>query len=151
MNRRMAGVAMIALLGLLLVGVAGCGGDDDISSTTALTKQEFLDQGNAICEAGNKATEAESEEVFSDGQPTDDEFEQFATDVLVPSIQGQIDDIRALGTPEGDDGEVSEILDSAESDLDDLKSDPSIIASGDPFAETNQALESYGLTVCAGS
>ena len=151
MNIRKTSAMAAALSALLLFAVSGCGDDETTSSTTALTKQEFLDQGNAICDAGNKDIDAEAQDIFSGGkQPSSDELEQFATGTLIPSVQGQIDDLRALGAPEGDEEQVSQILDSAESDLSDLKSDPSLIASGDPFAETNQELKAYGLTTCAG-
>ena len=62
-------------LGLI---AAGCGDDDDESSDTgtdavtaaALTKEEYLAQGNQICKQGNAETDAAAQQVFQGGKPT---------------------------------------------------------------------------------
>jgi hypothetical protein len=134
---------------------AGCGGDDDDGGDgggDALSKEEFVAQGNEICTEGNAEIEAGAQEAFPEGQPTPETAEAFVNDTLVPSVQGQIDDLRDLGIPEGDEDQVTEILDKAELALQDLKEDPTLaIGQGeDPFAEVNQELTDYGLTACAG-
>jgi hypothetical protein len=146
--------AMLALALALATGsiAAGCGGDDDDDGGDSLTKEEFVAQGNEICTEGNADIEAGAEEAFSQGQPNPETVEAFVNDTLVPSVQGQIDDIRDLGAPEGDEDQVTEILDKAELALQDIKEDPSLAAGegADPFAEVNQELSDYGLTACAG-
>ena len=80
-------------------------------------------------------------------------LEQFATDILVPAIQGQIDGIRALPAPEEIADDVSTFLDDAESALDEVEADPSLLAASDnegPFADVNAQAEDLGLTSCAG-
>jgi hypothetical protein len=143
---------LLMLAGALAVGLiaAGCGGDDDDDSSDALTKQEFIAQGNAICKAGNAEIDAAAEETFAkNGQPTPAESDAFVTDTVVPNVQGQIDDMRALGIPEEDADQVNGILDEAEGIVDELEADPSSIE-GDPFAPVNGDLKDYGLTTCAG-
>ena len=88
--------------------------------------------------------------MFGSGKPSQEELDSFVTDTVLPSTQEQIDQIRALGFPEGDEDQINEILDSAESDVEAAQSDPSVLTQGgDPFADTNQLATDYGLTECA--
>ena len=152
--------ALLLVAGALAFGLiaAGCGGNDDESSstgtessTTALTKAEFLQKGNAICKAGNQ----EINQAFNQiqGNPTQAQAEQIVTDSIVPSVQGQIDDIRALGAPAGDEDQVNQILDDAQAANDKTKADPSLAIqeNSDPFAKANQEATAYGLTECGSS
>jgi hypothetical protein len=144
-------IAAIAAVAAIAVAGAGCGGGDDDSSTTALSKDEFVTQANQICADGNDKVDAAAKDVFSSGQPSQDDVNSFVTDTVIPNIQDQIDQIRALGIPEGDEDQVNAILDSAQSDIDAAKEDPTIIsdAKGDPFKETNKLAAAYGLNECA--
>jgi hypothetical protein len=146
----------LTLAAVLVVGLtlSACGGDDDSSSTattaTALSKSEFLKQGNAICATGNKAIDQAASKAFTQGQkPTQAQVEQF-TAQITPIIQGEIDGIRALGAPAGEEQQVNAILDDAQSALDEAKQDPSVFLNGDPFKKANQESKAYGLTACAG-
>jgi hypothetical protein len=151
---RSIGIAAAAasLLVLGAVAIAGCGGSDDTSSTTAaISEDDFVTQANAICAEGNKTLEAAGQEAFS-GKPSEAELDQYVTDTMVPNIQGQIDEITALGAPAGDEEQVSGFLDTAQETLDQVEADPSVLTSGDQdaFAETNELMTDYGLTECAG-
>jgi hypothetical protein len=56
---------MALTCGVLAVSLfaIGCGGGDDTTETTAsLTKAQFVKQGNAICENGNREIDASFEE-----------------------------------------------------------------------------------------
>ena len=68
MNPRMLLAVPLAAAGLI---VTGCGSDSSSSttSTTALTKSEFLAQGNAICAKGNKAINQAAQETFNKQSP----------------------------------------------------------------------------------
>ena len=74
---------MILLAGLLATGLiaAGCGGDDDDDGGDggeALTKEEFLTEGNAICEEGNAELQQASTEL--QGGPGSPGLDAFITD-----------------------------------------------------------------------
>ncbi len=160
-NRLLIPFALLAALGVL--AIAGCGGGDDSSTSTTgasgatgvagapLSEDEFLKQGNAICAAGNKEIDQAAQDAFTGQQPTDAQLQQFA-DIAVPSIQGQIDAIRALPAPEAIADQVTTFLDDAQSALDDVKADPSLFAAGDgandPFADVNQQAKALGLDEC---
>ena len=87
---------LLALLGVLAVTVAvGCGDDDEESTTEAApTKEEFIAEADQICREGDKEISQAEQEIIGQGQPTQQELEEFLTGALVPSIQDQIDGIR---------------------------------------------------------
>ena len=131
--------------------VAGCGGDDDDS---APSKQEFVSEANQICTDGGKQIDKEGQKLFGSGsKPSKKEQEQFVTDTLVPNVQDQIDEIQDLTPPEGDEEQVTAILDSAEAATDEMRADPTAVieeSGPDPFAKTDKLAKAYGLTACAG-
>jgi hypothetical protein len=149
-------IRLIALVGAVLalaLIAAGCGDDDD-TSTTTLTKAQFVKQGNAICEAGNKEIDSEFEQFADENKidqskpPTDAQLEEVAEEFLLPSISKQIDEIRALGAPEGDEDSVNAFLDSAEAEVEEIEGDPGLLA-GDAFTEVNKEARAIGLVACA--
>lgn len=141
----------------LALALAGCGGDDDDSTESPpatdaaapLSKAEFTEQANEICRVGGEQIDARAEALGPD--PSQAEIEEFATEVVAPNVQDQIDQIEALGAPEGDEDEVQEIVDAVQESLDEVEEDPSVLRTGDPFAEANRLAADYGLTVCAES
>jgi hypothetical protein len=148
-------VRRFALIAVLCVGacvLAGCGDDDE-----ALSEQEFLEQGNAICAAGNERLDAAFEDLdLEEGEePSAEQIEALLVDVFLPDVQSQIDDVRALEPPDELADAVDEFLDNAQATLDDVEQqaadDPSAIFSGDedPFAEVNAQANEIGLTECA--
>ena len=146
-------ILMLACLAATGLIAAGCGDDDD-DGGDALTKEEFVTQGNKICTDGNAEIEAEAEEVFASGQPTPEEELAFAEDSVVPNIQSQIDGLRDLTPPEEDEETVTEMLDAAQAALDRAEADPSLLTSAggeDVFVDVNVQLNDYGLTECGSS
>ena len=72
-------------------------------------------------------------------------------DTFVPSVQRQIDEIRDLGAPEGDEAKVDHMLDLAQADLDRIAEEPGIVLNGedvDQFADFAKIGHPYGLTEC---
>jgi hypothetical protein len=136
------------------VVAAGCGGDDDDGDGEALTKVEFISQADAICAEGDREIDQAGREAFGDQRPSEQEIEQFATDTVAPNIQNQIDGIRALTPPEGDEQQVAEILDAAQNGIDEIEQDPSLLNqgpdAGGAFTEANNLATEYGLTDCGG-
>jgi hypothetical protein len=150
-------VLIVAVVAVALVGV-GCGsGDSTTESTASLSKAAFLKQGNAICKTGNNEIEegfeafVKENKISQTKEPTEAQFEEIADNVLVPAVEKQINGLRGLGTPEGDEGELDELLTNAEGALEEVEGDPSLLeeeGSGSPFAAVNKEARAYGLTVC---
>jgi len=155
------GLALVAILTVGLVA-AGCGSSNSSSSTStaaALTKAEFLKKGNAICNKGNQQINKVAHQTFTkkkypNGPPPKSVQTKFVTGTVIPSVQSQIDGIKALGAPTGDEAQVAAIVDSAQSALDKAKADPTTLLQNnpknDPFAKANQLTKAYGLTACGG-
>ena len=157
--RPIAKFLALALAALAFVA-AGCGDDDEATDTGAsgatgasgppLTQDEFIAQADAICKSSGQDVDQQANELFGGGQPSQEEIEQFATDVFVPSLRDQAESIRALTPPEGDEDEINAMLDDLDSAIDQVEEDPSLIAAGDagPFADVNEEAQDYGLEEC---
>ena len=141
-------VLALGAAGAIAVGFAACGSDDgddtsaatDATTATTISEDDFVTQANQICADGNKEL---------NGGPQDGDIESFVNDTFIPNIQGQIDAIRALGAPEGQEEQITEFLDDAEDDLETLKEDPSSLGRN-TFKEVNQEATELGLDECAG-
>jgi hypothetical protein len=140
------------LLGLAAVTAlvaAGCGGGgDDSTSTSSLAKPAWIAKADAICQQGNQEIEQAANEQFGqqDQEPTDEQVQQFTSETVVPNVQKQIDQIRDLGAPSGDEDQVNKILDTVQADIDKAKSATTL--QGDTFADGNALATQYGLKVC---
>jgi hypothetical protein len=144
MNRNALGVLCIALVAGLIA--AGCGGGGDDSSTTSLAKTEWIAKADAICQQGNQTINQAAQQQFGNQKPTAAEVQQFATQTALPNTQEQVDKIRALGAPSGDEDQVNKILDTVQADIDKAKSAGDIENS--TFADGNALAKQYGLKVC---
>ena len=151
-------LAVIAALAAFALVVAGCGDSDDSTtdSTASLTKAAFIKQGNAICAAGNQEIEegfeefAEEKNLNQNKEPSKAELTEASETILIPAVSDQIDELRALGTPEGDGGKADQLLTNAEEVLEEGEEDPvSLTEEGSGgFTEVNKESREYGLTVC---
>ena len=150
--------ASLVVLALVAAIVAGCGGSDDSGSetteaTVTLTKAEFIRQGDAICEEANEQNETEAEEFAEDNgftleKATDEQLEEAITEVLVPSLNQQVEDIAALGAPQGDEEQVEKIVVSLEGGAGEIEDEPSLAFEGDPLKESSRLAKDYGFEVC---
>lgn len=158
-------LAVLAIVGA--VGFAGCGDDDDettSSSTTTsgatgasgasgasgaagLLPADFIAEADAICAKGDDQINKAAESLGQNASEADQV--KFVKAVVVPSIQSQIDDVRALGDPDTGADELSTFLDDSESALDKLESDPAAVFGGDdPFADVETQAKELGLEEC---
>jgi hypothetical protein len=135
---------------MLIVGtVAGCGGSSKSTSTAApaITKTAFLAKGNVICARGNQQLAAAGARLGT--HPTQAQISAYAKGSFVPTIQAQINAIRALGAPSGGQTTVTNMLNLAQADLTKVKSNPLLLAKGPQFADFAKVAHPYGLTACA--
>jgi hypothetical protein len=137
---------------IALVALVGCGSDDEGGEET-VTKVEFIEQGDRICEKAEKQAETEAEEFaeqngFDLEKATDDELEEAVAEVLVPALDQQAEEIDALGAPEGDEEEVEAIVVALEDGTATVEDDPSVVFEGSPLKEASQLAKDYGFEVC---
>jgi len=109
----------------------GCGGGDD-STTTAITKAEFTKQADAICAETKKKREAAvhamDEKYYEiEGRDTatqaangqlEAKLAEQMIDSIVPAMEKQLASLEDLGAPAGDEAEVSKIVNSYSSLVD---------------------------------
>jgi hypothetical protein len=148
-------IAALAAAGA--IAAAGCGGDDDDNGsgldTSDLSKEEWIVQANQICAEGDREAEAKAETFFAGASeskpPSEEQIAKFTREVAVPGIQAQIDGIRALGAPEGDEDEVEAFLDAGQEGVDAAKEDPAALEGG-ALDEATTLARQYGLEACGG-
>ncbi len=152
--------AIAIAAGLLVAGCGADGGDP-------LTKAEFVEQANAICQTSADEAEPIVEAIFAglgEGDPSVDGtiFVRWADamDELVPLFEQQLDDIRALEPPADDQefietlladqraaiAEFDRLIDAAAAG--DVTARAALDSDDDLFDDIDRRAREYGLTVC---
>ena len=149
-------VVTAALMGLLV----GCDSGDQASETTeALSKAAYVKQANAICEKTKDeittGTVSEVRKLANDPEAREDLEFKIVSSVLVPSLEHQVEQLKALGTPPGDSGEIEQMLKLVEGAVAEAKSEPETYVSGDNykwgsehFGEAHRLALKYGIDNC---
>lgn len=148
----------LALMAALIVGVcvAGCGSSSTSTETTAtITKAEFVAKGNAVCVKGEKAQEAEinayvKKHGLEKQKPTKAQNAEIVETILVPNVQSQIDGVKALGAPSGEEQQVDSALELSQQTLEKVEADPELaFGKENVFAAAGKQLHALGLKECA--
>lgn len=143
-----ASLATLLVTGALL---AGCGGSEGGSTTTALSQSEFATRAATICKPINSQIEGAAKRYLGAGRPTAQDVDRFVTAAVVPDTQEGIDALNALTPPSSQAQTYAAMLGELQSVNDQLKANPQLlIAHGDPFAKANQLAMRAGLDACAG-
>lgn len=70
--------------------------------------------------------------------------------VLAPNIQSQIDGVKALGAPSGEEQQVSSALELSQQTLEKIEANPELaFGKTDAFAAAGKQLHALGLKECA--
>jgi hypothetical protein len=143
----------------IVAAISGCGGSDSSSgSSGSLSKEEFVTQANAICAEGKKkglaAMSVYVKHHEAAGQANKAKLTLIAEAikaVLLPSVQTQVDEIRALGTPEGDEKQVAAFLAATEDAIESSSKRPASAGPnfGPNFKRSAELGHEYGLNGCA--
>jgi hypothetical protein len=143
-------------------GSSGSSGSSDSSSsdttatttTAALSKTEFIKQGDAICTKGSESIETEANEFAKENnvntkKPTKAQKEEVIVAVVAPDLRKQAEEIAELGTPSGEEAEVEAIVAAVEGAADELEETPSLLfASKSPLSKASELSSKYGFKVC---
>jgi hypothetical protein len=150
-RRALAAAGTLAVAALAL---AGCGGGAEtttaaIDSTAApITKSAFVRKANAICAKGNAENKAAGAKLGA--EPSEAQVVAFVKRTEVPAVQAQIDALKALGAPRGDEATVAKMLTLAQAGVNAVKAQPTIVTSGsNVFARFARVAHPYGLTSCS--
>ena len=152
-----AGVGLAVVLALVVGGLvlAAGGGDDPSSGATAgasettgsLTVDEWAAQADQICEQGVGDQEAAAKQLLREqgigpnDQPTPDLVRQLATQVAIPSIEDQVNAIKALPVPEDAADQVNAFLQQADAYVQAIKNDPSQLINRSALDELARGLD----------
>lgn len=151
-------LVILVLAALAVALVAGCGGDSDSDSdsgdASALTKSQFIKQGDAICSKIHKEQLANME-AYGKKNPnslaTKSGQEAVVIEVALPPINKAADGLDALGAPEGDEEEIDAFIQAMEELVEEGEGNPAtLLEEGtDPFEEVNDLARAYGFKVCS--
>jgi hypothetical protein len=125
------------------------------SHSGQMTKARFVEQAEKICKQGREgilaAVGAYIKEHRGQGSSASETAAAALKAEFLPSVQDQIDKLRALDVPEGDEAEVQAILDSMQVAVDTGKesSGNSSAEISKPFAKSGSLARQYGLSACA--
>lgn len=140
---------------LLVFLAPGCGGGDEPEAGTttnaAATKPEFLARADEICLSIETQIEAAGDDLFNaPGRPDPAEVREFAFDVAIPKLREEVEAIRTLGVPPGDEQPIEEILAATELGVEQIRRDPQILVSSAPPAlrEAGRLARRYGSREC---
>jgi hypothetical protein len=153
---------LVGALAIAAVAV-GCGSDDDGDSTAetgssagpALSKAEFIEQGDEICLEASKEYGEGIEDFLSENDvsqtkgPTPEQEEELFADVVLPRIKVEMEELRELGPPKGEEERVDAIFTGVEEVVAEGEEDPGSLAGGkNPFVEPNAKAKAFGFEVC---
>jgi hypothetical protein len=142
-KKLIASCALAALLAL-----AGCGGGGEETAEASLTKAEFRNKANLICnDAGNEQFE-EANKYFKK-HPGAEEAD--VADQAIPPLEKALQELKDLPEPQGFEAQLETFYAEFEKALDQAREDPSILLSEEhnPFEEANRLGEKYQLGDCA--
>jgi hypothetical protein len=135
---------VIALSACAAVALTGCGGDGD----SGPTKAEFIEQADKICQEGDDKIAAAAEDFADPANPTEAEVMTAVEDVVVPSLRGQVEELRELDPPEADSEEIEAMLDALEKATEAAEADPEAVLDEGTFADANERAQEYGFESC---
>lgn len=145
-KHKSAVVAVVVLVGLAL---SACGSDEP-----RLTKEQYIERGNAICADASAKIESAAESRFSEQgiQPPLPQVIDFALDTVAPTIQTELDRLSELRPPEVDDERVDDILEAGREGVETVQGDATIVinTNDDGFGRYQELSSSYGLQGCGG-
>lgn len=145
LNKKLLSIA--ALLTVAGLFAAGCGGDNDSSSSDpAPTKAAYIVKADAICAADQSDFEAIVQDLPGDIEAP--ESQTAITEEIVPLFRDQIEQLRALTPPDGDEETTAAIYDAVDEATNLVEENPSALDQADLFDEADTLATDYGLKVC---
>lgn len=140
------GTAIVAVA--FSFGLAACGSSDDSSGDT-LSKSDLITQADQVCSKYNdQLTDLQADSGLNAGS-SKEEIVAFISDEIVPLYKDELADLRELNPSEDDSEAFNDILDTLETELNQVEDDPAAtISESSPFAGASAKAKEFGLTVC---
>jgi predicted small secreted protein len=151
-------IALIAVVVATAMLVAGCGGGDDSSASSSISKEEFTAKADAICKESSKRMEKELFNFLRKNRPggplrkpSVEQNEKFIVTVLIPNLEREIKELKALGVPEGDEEKVEAMISALEEGQETAENETETVAAGTSdmvFGIASRIAGEYGLESC---
>lgn len=153
---------VLAIAMAFAVFVSACGGNDDSTSASAagesdgnssLSKAEYIKRAAAACASERENSFAQiaayTEKHRSDGLSEAVLAKKAVKAVLLSIIAAELDDLRKLGAPAGDEQKVEAMLAAEQAALDEAKANKKKLEDvEDYFVQADMELKAYGLDEC---
>jgi hypothetical protein len=152
MSKKLIAFALV----IALIGVAGCGGDDETSGSTetaavtletnSLSKAEFVNQASKLCRARVLPLQEQVAGGIS-GELSVDKVEA----VVLPAIEGVIADLEELGAPKAQQADAEAMLSALQEDAENAQQAPSssMEAFAAKFKTSGEQARKLGIESCA--
>jgi hypothetical protein len=133
----------------LVVVISGCGGGDSTASGQALPKAQFIKRASSICE-NSEGEQLQMMFAYAKKHPGAEE-EEMVKPAALPPLEQELEDIKSLGAPEGDEAEIDAWLKEFEATIKKVTTNPGSILNlqNNPFDQANKMIAKYGLDKCA--
>jgi hypothetical protein len=149
MMQKFLNISKYVLVFSALLGIAGCGGSGDDATTGGLSKKAFIARAEAVC---RKAEEEQFQKssIYLKEHPGIKEEEVIIPAGLLP-LEKELDALRGLGAPTGDEAEVNEYLEALAEGLKQAREDPgsALSQTENAFESANDRAKKYGFEICA--
>ncbi|HEX9968024.1 MAG TPA: hypothetical protein VGB06_08750 [Solirubrobacterales bacterium] len=138
----------------LALSFGACGDDEggNLASNdeAVIVKADFIQAANAACEQRGEQMTARAQQVFKQysNQPDSPKARRALIEkAIAPGFEGEIDDLRALEPPPGEEEEVEEVITTLEEMVARTRKD---LAEGRnyPYRKTENVSAAYGLPAC---
>jgi hypothetical protein len=118
----------------------------------SLSKSEFVAKASALCAKRQKEVQAELRKIVknSPSKVSQEEGLRLIVEKAVgPAMEGEAEELRALGAPAGDDEKMEEIATAIEAVVEEAREDPQGVATNSAaFSEPQKAAREYGIASC---
>jgi hypothetical protein len=149
-------IAPLAVAGAL----AGCGGGGEAAAGTTVTtsshsKAEFIKLASAICDRDRASLSPELERYMQQhggaAKTKSEALAEAIQAIFIPKAEAQVDEIRAIGAPRGDEQQVERFLVATEEAVAAAREarSPTESQLGEYFKRSAALASEYGLDHCA--
>lgn len=163
---------LTAALALASATLGGCGGDDEgatgSAGSSAATsgsagvaeggerspKEQFIEDANAVCAEANERIQAQLQPYLKRNVSEGKEeavIDEMLNEVIDPGMEEEIEEIRALGVPAGDEQQIEAVFTAMQGVVDEARADSSVFREKrEPFKKPEELAVAYGLGSCGG-
>jgi hypothetical protein len=146
-------IALIAAMAAVALLVAGCGGGDDASGSS-ISKEEFIAKADAVCREGTERMQKAIFKLLKDQRNitkvSKAEQEKIVRTAIVPSVEREVEELRALDVPDGDEERVDAMISALEEGIETAERDPGAVTNSTDviFGIASRIGGEYGLEAC---